>query len=745
MPSFISHPRLQFADAYSQPSDGYYGRRLTVTFDSTNIYQTTSGDGYFSDSVGTSYIPVVLKVYGATTETNPDGYEKFSFDFPGQSKTGQKHFTSFTGVQFQPANKISVTDAYGAVDIKEALPINYFDLPTPDGYTSPYVQFTAFGGGIFLFETSLKELTAAQGVVPFSTAYADGYFTFNQIDGYTSVDPGYGEYEFTYAAPFQMPLKTAPKQLYIGNSVNLTNAADGVMDEVKITSATATKIRTRKLAGSYDISVEATSPVFSEPDAKTLVLLHMDDNTQSIINALRDPLDTANLPDSTLATIVSLRNDRVNFINYVNSLHLTGSIVDESVDIRPVSEQLYDLVSVLNGTVNSAKYYKLAGNYFPSEIVVNGNFKYAAVFSGEKYFIEKPGIINNNQGSIELWIAPLANLLGDFNRRVYLDSINHAVIGQDGKLISVTSNLIKFPNNIVAQQINSIRLADPTGQSNTFDFVEFSFLSGNGQTITLTEDLPANNTAVIVDYIPLTTSNDRLTLFKDEGSNLVFSISASGTLYQTSRDISNWKRNEWHRVMITWKTNDKNSLDHLNMFVDGTESTIIKYGEGFLFNTFEFKQEFQTNVNTKVIPQNIQFVGTLDKLYIGTDYAGNQAGLCRMANIRVSFIERQPVIDARGFKIDFDFDGGSKSATPETVDAFTAYLEDFNPQAGFITKFASAQNPVAGAHDLRIIVRDDFHLVRGVDNGQIERLLKELIKIIKPAEARTRISITTNG
>ena len=727
MPSFIAFPRLQLADAHSQPSDGYYGRRLTVTFDSSNIYQTD--DGYFSNSGIIAHVPVLLKVYGTTKEINPDGYEVFSFDLPGKSVTGNKHFTSFTDVKFEPANKIRFLDAYGAVDIKEALPVNLFD----DGYNKNiYTQFTAYGGGFFLFNTTVKE-----------DAY--GNYTFYQIDGYNDVDLGHGEYEFNYGAPFQMPLKTAPEKLYIGNSINLNNSADGIMDEVKITSATATKTRTRKLAGSYDISIEATSPVFSEPDAKTLVLLHMDDNTQNIIDALRDPLDSANLPDSTLATIVSLRNNRTIFINYVNSLKITGSIVDESVDTRPLSEQLFDLVTVLNGTVNSANYYKLAGNYFPSEITVNGNFKYAAVFSGEEYFIEKPGLINNTQGSIELWIAPLGNLLGDFSRRVYLDSINHAVIGKDENLISIAANLIELPNNIIAQQINSIKLAGSAGQSNTFDFGEFSSLSGDGRTITLTQELPANNTAVIVDYIPLTTSNDRLTLFKDEDSNLIFAISASGTLYQTSKDISHWKKNEWHRVMVTWKTNDKNNLDHLHMYVDGTESTIIKYGQGFLFNTFKFKQEHQVNVNTKIIPQSIQFIGTLDKLYFGTDYAGNQSGFCRMANTRISFIERQPVIDARGFRIDFDFDGGSKSATPETVDSFTSYLENFDPEAGFVTHFATAQDPVAGAHDLHIIVRDDFHLVRGIDDGQIERLLRELIKIIKPAEARTRISITTNS
>lgn len=707
--TFISYPQLSFADAYSQPSDNTNGRRLSVVFDSTNIY-TRPSDGYFSDSSETASIPVVVTIHGTTFEGATT--EAFSFNESGQSVNGSLHFTTFTSVSIT-GNKVFSGVSYGAVEVKEQLPISIYD----DGNNTPYVQTTAYGSGIFIVE--------------------DAYGA--------TIDTGYGQYEFEYAAPFQIDLTTAPDKIYIGNSSDLQHAADGIMDEVKITSATATKTRTRLLSGSYDISVEAQSPIFSEPDAKTLVLMHLDDNTQSIIDDLRDPLDEANLSDSMLATIVSLRNDKIDFINYVNSLNITGTIVDESVDTRSLAEQLFDLVSVLNTTTNSAKYYELSGNYFPSEIIVNNNFQYAGVFSGEEYFIEKPDLINNEQGSIELWIAPLSNLLGDFKRKIYLDSVNHSVIGTNGQLLSITANLIKLPNNIVAKYINSIRLAGIAGQSITFDFAEFATLSGDGTTIVLNETLPLNNTPVIIDFIPLTASNDRLTLFKDEDSNLIFSISASGTLYQISRDISDWKKNEWHRVMITWKTNDKNNLDALNMYVDGIAEQVIKYGEGFLFNTFTFKQEHQINVNTKIIPQNIQFIGSLDRLYIGTDFSGSQSGMCRMSNLRVSFIERPPVIDARGNKVDFDFDGGSKSATPETQDSFTSYLEDFNPESKYITNFAMAQNPAAGAHDLHIIVRDNFNLVRGVDNGQVERLLRELIKIIKPAEARTRISISTNN
>lgn len=730
MPSFTPYPKLQFADAYSAPSDGYYGRRLSVMFDSTNIYETT--DGYFSDSGMSTKIPVLLNVYGETSEINLDGYETFAFDKPGNNVIGNLHFTTFTDIKFLPSNKIQIADAYGVVEVTEALPINYFD----DGYDTPYTKFTNYGNGIFLFNTALKKLDG-YNQVSINTAKNDGYFTFNNLDGYSDIDLGFGKFVFNYSGPFKAPIITPPKKIYIGNSIELLNAADGVMDEIKITSATATKTRTRKLNGSYDISVDATSPVFNEPDAKTLTLLHMDDNYKSIINAIRDPLDSLNLSDSILANIVSLRSDRTLFINYVNSLNISGSIVEGVADTRPLSEQLFDLVTVLNVTNDSSGYYKLSGNYFPSEITVNNNFKHAAIFSDENFFIEKAGLINNNEGTIEVWIAPLFNLLGDFNRRVYFDSIEHAIIGKNGQLISTNANLIKLPNNIIARQINSVRLFN----GDEFDFIDGAILSQDGKTIVLSRELPSNETAIIIDYIPLTASNDRLSLFKNESGDLVFAISAGGILYQTSKNISEWQKNEWHRIMVTWKTNDRNSLDHLNMYVDGTKIAIIKYGEGYLFNTFLFKQEAQVTISSKIIPQNIKFNGSLDRLYIGADYSGNKNAMCRMSNLRVSYIERQPITDSAGNFIDSDFNGGSKSATPEISDAFTSYLEDFDPKNKFIVNFATIQDSTAGAHDLHVTVRDSFNLVRGVGDGKVERLLRELLKVIKPAEARLKISI----
>lgn len=713
--SFKAFPLLKFADVYSQPSEQVYGRRLVVNFDSTNIY--TTNDGYFSNSNMSSHSPIVIRVSGITIE-GPT-YEDFSILMPGSNTTGILHFTKFSTIMVISGNKIFFNAPYGVVSVKEALAINYID---GGSVNVPYVQFNAYGSGIFLFQTTTKD------------SYGN------------SVDPGYGQYEFLYSAPFQIPLKTLPDKICIGNSIELNNSIDGVMDEVKITSATATKTRTRQLAGSYDISTEASSPVFSEPDAKTLVLLHLDDNTESIIDSIRDPLDQANLSDTALETIVSFKNNRDKFIEYVDLLNITGTIVDGSIDSRPLSAQLFDLVSVLNSTINSAKYFKLSGKYFPSEIVVNNNFKYAAVFSGEQYSIEKPNLINNNEGSIEVWIAPLSNILGDFKRRIYFDSINHVVIGQDEKFFSAATNLIKLPNNISAKHINSIKLAGIAGESNTFNFSDSSFLSGDGTTITLIFPLPANNIAVIVDFIPLSGINDRMTLFKDEDSNLIFAISAGGELYQFSRNISSWQKNEWHRVMITWKANDINSLDHLNMYIDGIESSTVKYGQGFVFDTFTFQNSYQTITDfSKIIPQNIQFIGNLDKLYIGTDFASSQSAFCRMSNLRISFIERQPLIDSRGNRIDMGFAGGSNSATPQVQDSFTSYLENFDPQDTYITNFASAQDKLSGAHDLHIIIRDDFNLVRGVNDGRVERLLRELLKIIHPAEARLRITISNNN
>lgn len=710
MPSFVAYPPINFSDAFAQPSDIVFGRRLSVIFDTNNVFTLASDGITFSDSMQLVVHPVVLRVFGTTIE-GPT-FEDFNFVSAGLKINGDKHFTSFTGISNIDGYIINAFSSFGIAEVEELLPINLLD----DGYNNdPYVQFTGYGSGIFLFQTTLK----------------DGYGN--------NVDPGFGGYRFNYDTAFQIPFQEAPNKLFIGNNAQLQNALDGIIDEVKLTSAIATKTRTRTLTGSYDISAEATTPISSVPDAKTLTLLHLDDNSQFILDAIRDPLNTAHLDDSVLATIVSLKHNRSIFINYINSLQLTGNIVDGALDKRTLAEQLFDLVSALDIVHNIAKYFRISGHFFPSEITVNSNFKFGAVFSGEQYSIEKTNLINNDQGSIELWIAPLFNLLGDFSRRVYLDSINHNVLGVDGQLFSATANTIVMPNGIRIKSINSIKLFH---NDNNFDFSPYSSLTNDGMTIILTKHLPQNQIPVVIDYIPLSATNDRLTLYKDEDNNLVFSISANGILYHLEHNISNWKKNEWHRVMATWKTNDKKSLNRLNLFVDGTESTIIKYGEGFLFNTFVFKQEHQATISTKIPPQNIQFVRDLDRLYIGSTFDNKLAGFCRMANLRISFIERQPIIDNFGNKIDFDFDGGSKSATPSISDSFTNYLEDFDPMKGFVDNFATIQDPKAGAHDLRVNIRDDFNLVRGIDNGQIERLLKELINIIRPAESRIRVLIT---
>lgn len=704
MSTYTVLPQLTFADGYAQPSDKLNGRKIIVNFDSSNI--ATDADGYYTSSV----------ILGVCSSNPTVAQESFNFIYTGQSLTSTSHFTSLSNIIIN-ATKINTNDYYGVVNIKELLPLSQTDN---DGYTN---KVLAFGSGIFVID---------------GYGSYDSYGAFSGREGYG--DPGTGTYQFDYLSPLHIPLNSIKNDLTIGNNLLLNNSFDGVLDEIKLTSATAIKSRNRVLSGSYDISAEAKSPISQVPDAKTSVLLHCDDNTASIVDAIRDPLDMANLTDTQLETIVNLRNNKTLFIDFVNSLQITGDIIEGSGSTLSLAEQLYLLVSSLNNLSNSANYYRIAGSFFPSEINVNNNFNSSASFVGETYSINKAGLINNKNGSIELWLAPMFNVFGDLKTRVYFDIFSHNVIGDDGSLTALSPRIIKLPFNIKAQKILSVKLYN-TKVAN-FEFSQNCQLSSNGNVIVLDQSLPADNSQIIIDYIPVGVSNDRITLFKNGGGQLVFAMTAGKTTYTLSRDISSWQKDSWHRVLLTWTTNTKNSLDSIHMFVDGNETTTIKYGEGFLYGTFIFGQENLTTTTSKIIAQNIPLSDAFDVINVGTDYAGSSPAMARLSNLRISYITRQPIIDIRGSIKDADYAGGAASASPVVADPFTTLLEDFTPDAQYITKFASIPGQNTGQYDATIEVRDEFNLIKGVDNGLIEKMVKKLIKLAAPAHIRAKIVIT---
>lgn len=703
--NYTTYPQQTWSDVFSQPSDTDNGRRLCVYFDTENIAKI---DGYFTD-------PVVVRISGPNDDNSNE--ELFEFTYAPQTLIGETRFKGITNIEVS-GTKINNAEPYGIVEIKELLDISTGDYGA-DGYDPGFVddnvaQVIGYGNGIFVI------------------ANADGY----------AVDTGYGQYNFEYNSPLSIRLGAVQGQLTIGNSARLDCAADAVLDDIKLSSVMATS----SLGGgytSYSISSDANRPAAILPDQSTLVLLNCEDNSYDILNAIRDSLESAKLSDSVLEAIVSLRNNRDEFIKYVDSLNITGSIVIEAIDDRPVSAQLFDLVHSLNVLKDSSIKKTITTDFIPSDITVNENFDGAAVFSGIPFKIEKPNLITK-EGSIDLWISPLHNLYGDFKKRVFFDIVSDRMIGEDGSLVSLTDTMIPIPQGIKMAEILSIKPYGRESVENNVDYSENAIIAADGNYILLDNALPSKNAKVVVHFIPTSATSDRLVLYKDENSRIVVALTANGTTYTLSRNISHWKKDEWHKILITWKTGTKalNKInnDSLHMYLDGFEANIAKYGEGYLFNQLKFGFAAKVSPAQKVNSKDIKLSDELNKIYVGNLYSGNLPAMARMANLRISGKQIEPFIDARGYRRDPSFNSSPSATTPVTLEPETIVLEDFIGSK-IIERYASVSDSDTARYDINMIVNDKFKLVRGVNDGLVERIMKQTIKAAKPAHARIKVSI----
>ena len=144
---------------------------------------------------------------------------------------------------------------------------------------------------------------------------------------------------------------------------------------------------------------------------------------------------------------------------------------------------------------------------------------------------------------------------------------------QNEKIIGSKSTSQKEFDEINSDQITG-RLRGGTGTDK--DFAVGGILESDGKTIKLNDNLPGSFVDVVVTYIPVDSSGDRVLITKDKESNIVFSITASGKTSILTKKVD-WKKNTWHRISCMYKTNS--TSDSMRLFVDGSENGQILYGD----------------------------------------------------------------------------------------------------------------------------------------------------------------------
>lgn len=378
---------------------------------------------------------------------------------------------------------------------------------------------------------------------------------------------------------------------------------------------------------------------------------------------------------------------------------------------------------------NVASVYTTADKYFiQSAATVNSNFDTAICVTDRPVIIDNTGILHPKaQGTIEFWVSPLYDTGNDPNYRYYFDA--SAIVSQQ---VLSTNNATVTVSGRVAQVL-SVKVQ--TGNQNV-DYFAGGKIDPNKQTLYLNRALPNQQTPLIVNYIPIGTQGDRISIYKDPAGYINFKVRASGIDYQV-RSPAYWPKNTWHRLKAQYIVNTGLGSDQIKFFVDGYERGDILFGgpQNLLFGQGQVLGSSYLNQNN--IQASIVFKDTVNELFIGSDYTGSNTAYALIDNLRISDISR-PLFMPYGESIDVNYSSNLSIVYPVTTDLYTTLLLDFNSLVTLQTDFVTLKNKKIGLFDFTINIYDQFGIL--TNSATTKQVLEELINTLKPANSRVFIN-----
>lgn len=393
-----------------------------------------------------------------------------------------------------------------------------------------------------------------------------------------------------------------------------------------------------------------------------------------------------------------------------------------------VTPQTLMLLS-LNGNIsNLERYYKTFDERFQTtSLSVNSNFKDAAVFTDDPFVVDNGNFVfDQNEGTIEFWVAPLIDTLFDESQERYYVDITSI---DSTTLVSNSFRTVELNNR--AKRINSVRLLNDDGTG--VNYFEGGELLKDGTTILLGQSLPGAQTTVRVEYVPIDFNGDRVSIFKDGYGYMNFSITADEELYLIRYPIA-WKRNTWHRVMATWRTNTTDNRDRMRMFIDGVESGTITYGTpGLLYGSgVVYGAAAVGSMAADFLLADINLTDTFGEIYIGNSFDYANPSKSKMDNLRFSNIIREPAI-VSGVGVDLNYNVNLQAVLPVVEDNLTTALYNFDrevEETEFLSNLLSKFTPL---YLFDVEVDDSF---RRLETNDIAKdLLRQIIDRMKPAHA----------
>lgn len=713
------------------------GRYLTLIIDSDNIdfcefdgyedaYQDGYQDGYLDGAVNT------ITIYGATIDGTNE--ETFFVDKNGRIN-GAKLFTRVDRVE-------------GTLKIIDP---NYFELGVISIEERDLLSVVNNGG------SSMEVFDYRSGHFVLTTAGSNGTHPFELHAGY---------YHIEYPTFLTVNIREVGHDLFIGTDFNKKNHFGGSIDEFRIISESSldTRITEAETSGTRSVTDDYFRSSEFCPDEQTLALIHFNNPIEYQKRRLRNK---EFLDENSNFKYKLTRAQQENLILSANNEEdFVRKMINYGFKYDDAYKTYVEVHFAEGGPLwNEADFYKNYLDYVLGTKSVNSSFGNSAFFIPGSYLLieNDQGYFRKDEGTIEFWVSPILDTIVDDEIRYYLDISS----SRRTRLKSKSSTVIELPNP--ASEIISIKLLTKKSKDSglyttteedriIFDEISRSEISGkleggtgvqkdfsvghklsaDGSKIFLAEPLPGAKVDVVVSYIPLGSQGDRISVLKNQYSQLVFAITANGVDNVIASDI-NWKKNTWHRIKLTYRTNS-NGDDFIRIFVDGRDGGYIRYGTGLIYGTgYVYGQYIFEEGAPKAIDYRIPLKDDLRLIAVGSDIYGDHSAYGRMDNIRFSRIIRNDARDVNGVLVDANYSDNTNTVRPVVKDDATTMLLDFNASGEKVDNFTTVIDPKNGVFNFKIDVIDNFDKVIGINDGLIEDLIVELVDTLKPAHTNAYV------
>ena len=716
----ISEARL--SSEYEQISKTNSGRYLSVIVDSDNLVYCSNLDGYSSENN-----TVIIR--GETVDGS--GFEEFTISGNG-SISGEKLFLSVSSVE----GSLTLADPYYeplVLEIREKDPV------TVQNNNGEYAEVFRYTNGSFII-----------------TSYGtDGSFPFELLPG---------AYLVKYPAFLNIKIPNVGHDIYFGTDFGGNNPINGILDDFRIITEMSSDTRPYEkfTKGTRSVTRDYISPNPSCYDDQTLLLVSFDNPIELQSRRLRQKEFLNTKYNYKFKLDVEDREKLLKVIN--NREEFESKMIRMGFDQEVAKQTFIECHHAEGGPLfNDARYIR-SDKMLVSSMSVNDNFGLSGVFASRH-----PVLLNNDMsifrkdgGTIEFWISPILDTLNDATKRYYVDisSVNTKRLksttpieiqlpSSAGKILGIklldkTKRLTKFYNKDEEDEIlfdeierGSISGVLEGGTGVSKDFTNGASLSPDGRTIHLKEALPGFNVDVIVSYIPLGLNGERISIYKSEESEVIFSINNGEREISTGIDID-WKRNTWHRVKCVWKANSSN--DFMKIFIDGAASTSIAYGDpGVKYGGGSVYGESPNSENNLKKKRKISLSDDFRVISIGGSVLENETALCRMDNLRFSSKPRDNTRSPSGESIDLDYSENKNTVLPISEDDATTFLLDLKSDDN--PEYALVVDPKRGIFNFDIEVFDEFDKI---NTEEIEDLIVELVNRLKPSHTNALVKFPRN-